>query len=89
MRTDLIIEGLAGAAAAVLTMLAVERVRPAQKVENTIRENEDDGPPPRPRPRPRIAAKILELIVARMVFRGVMAGSRALMKRGATTAHLT
>jgi len=81
MRTDLVIEGIAGAAAAVLTAMAVERVRPAEKVENVIRENKDGEPPPRRRPQPRFSAKLLSFIVAHVVFRGVMSGSRAAMKR--------
>ena len=81
MRTDLIIEGAAGAAAAILTAMALERVRPAEKLENAVREAEGDGPPPRRRPRPRLSVKLAEFIVAHVVFRGVMAGSRAGLKR--------
>ncbi len=88
MRTDLIIEGVAGAAAAVLTVIAVERVRPAEKVENTIRENTDGGPPPRRRPTPRVPAKIIAFLVGHIVFRGVMAGTRTLLTKGARTTHL-
>ena len=88
MRTDLVIEGVAGAAAAILTVIAVERVRPAEKLENTIRENTEGGPPPRRRPRPRIPAKVIAFLVGHIVFRGVMAGTRAVMTRGARTARL-
>ncbi len=78
MRTDLMIEAAAGAAAAVATAVAVERLEPGRKTRKAVRENADADSPLNDHR--GIVANIACFLVARMVFRGVFSGARAAMK---------